>query len=732
MEGACVRPISGTNPGSEPLDSGKELEHTLRVPLVRPGRGVDDDTRGFDYFATDLHHLSVAIEIRRRFAEKRGFLLLSGPPAPDGELVQKYLESAKSSSDRRATRHRATLVECKPEWTFGDLIIACSRELGLGPDAGALKVLSQVQRELSKGVMRMLVLDNSDELEDDGFGDLHRFARMDGPPDVLPVVLLVTSRFAERLESDLVSLKPAIIGSLPMQRLLPGEVAAFIGYQVDPMGGRSGAAFAPETITAIAEAAQGDPRVVNRMMRQDLGLLQRSRGPTLAVPESVAEPVVAPAVPLGPVEGEAPPVTKAPVVETPAVETSVVKMPIADTPVVVTPIVVTLVGEAPVVEEPKELVPVSVPANDASRRSSMARLARGLTAAAAMLVVGLYAGAYLYLLMPGSVTVDAQRPIAPVAASLSTTPAPPIVVAAVESPSPAALARENTDTAAATGTSAPSAIPPAAIAAPAAEPTPAPPAAVETPAAAAAPVAATDPAASSPTPSPVDATDVVVAPTPAPDAPVAAASPSPAAASTPAAAPPASAPTTVAEAPAAALSPSSDVAYPPVAATPAPAPVADTLVVASPPSPAAAAAAPEARPQIAAIAPATPPRAEPPAAAPLPAAPAATREPAPASAASPLLTRADQLLALGDMSAAREFLELAADAGDAASATAAFRLGQTYDPLFLRQTAARGVAANPIKAALWYRQAADAGNREAAARLAALQGKAPGASAPVR
>jgi hypothetical protein len=589
-----VRPFSTANPETGPRGSGKALEHTLRVPPSHPGRTVDDDSRGFDYFATDLHHLSLAIEIRRRFAEKRGFLLLSGPPAPDGKLVQKYLDGLKNRGDRGALRHRATLVECKPEWTFGDVVIAGSRALDLGPDAGALSILSQLQREQRKGLMRVLVLDNGDALEDEGFDDLRRFARLDGPPDVLPVVLLVSSRFAERLESGLRGLKPAVVASLQMQHLLPGEVAAFIGYQIEPLGGRGGAAFAPETIAAIAEAAQGDPRMVNRLMRQDLGLLSRSRGPTLAVPERAAEPKEAA---VAPAEAKA--------------------LPQAET----------------------LTAPEMMPANDRSQRSRMARLARGLAASAALLVVGLYAGGFLYLMAPGAVPDDARRPVAPAMASASTDiPAPP-AGAAIDSATPSTAAPTGAEAVVAMGSSAPSAPPPAA------------------PEAAAPPVAA--PEAAAPAPSPVDTT------------------------------------------PAAAELPPSAVA--PVAPD-APTQLAAVEAVASPPA------------QITPAAPAA-------------AAPAALPRSSPASEAVPLLARADQLLASGDMASAREFFELAADAG---SAAASYRLGQTYDPLFLRQAAVRGVAANPEKAVTWYRRAAAAGSSEAAARLAQLPGNTAGPAAVVR
>jgi hypothetical protein len=83
-----------------------------------------------------------------------------------------------------------------------------------------------------------------------------------------------------------------------------------------------------------------------------------------------------------------------------------------------------------------------------------------------------------------------------------------------------------------------------------------------------------------------------------------------------------------------------------------------------------------------------------------------------------LMKRGGEMLAIGDISAARLLYERAAAGGDAKAATAA---GKTYDPLFLRDTAARGVQPQPERAADWYRRALEAGDAEAGARLTALQ-----------
>jgi len=60
-----------------------------------------------------------------------------------------------------------------------------------------------------------------------------------------------------------------------------------------------------------------------------------------------------------------------------------------------------------------------------------------------------------------------------------------------------------------------------------------------------------------------------------------------------------------------------------------------------------------------------------------------------------LITRAKSLMALGDIAAARLFLERAADAQDA---SAAFLLAQTYDPAVLGARDTRSITADPVMA----------------------------------
>jgi len=112
----------------------------------------------------------------------------------------------------------------------------------------------------------------------------------------------------------------------------------------------------------------------------------------------------------------------------------------------------------------------------------------------------------------------------------------------------------------------------------------------------------------------------------------------------------------------------------------------------------------------------SPPRPAPTAALPAERLPSPSR-PAPAAptvSETALIERGNRLLSLGDIASARLFFETAANSGSARGALAA---GKTHDPVFLRESGARGVAADPRRAADWYRRAAQLGDPSAATLL---------------
>jgi hypothetical protein len=83
-----------------------------------------------------------------------------------------------------------------------------------------------------------------------------------------------------------------------------------------------------------------------------------------------------------------------------------------------------------------------------------------------------------------------------------------------------------------------------------------------------------------------------------------------------------------------------------------------------------------------------------------------------------LTARGELLLDTGDIGAARIVLERAAEAG---SAIAALRLGETYDPVYLRRAGTQSDAGDEAQALRWYERAERLGSSGAAERLGDLR-----------
>jgi len=84
---------------------------------------------------------------------------------------------------------------------------------------------------------------------------------------------------------------------------------------------------------------------------------------------------------------------------------------------------------------------------------------------------------------------------------------------------------------------------------------------------------------------------------------------------------------------------------------------------------------------------------------------------------SVLVKRGEDLVANGDLAAARLLLQRAAEAEDASAALA---LAATYDPVVLEQRPIQGVAADAALARAWYEKAKKFGSAEASRRLDVL------------
>lgn len=88
-----------------------------------------------------------------------------------------------------------------------------------------------------------------------------------------------------------------------------------------------------------------------------------------------------------------------------------------------------------------------------------------------------------------------------------------------------------------------------------------------------------------------------------------------------------------------------------------------------------------------------------------------------------LLRRADEVMAKGDLAAARLLLQRVAETKNA---RAAFQLGSTYDPTVIKKFANNSIAADPALAQFWYERARDWGSPDAAGPLEALASHAVG------
>jgi hypothetical protein len=102
----------------------------------------------------------------------------------------------------------------------------------------------------------------------------------------------------------------------------------------------------------------------------------------------------------------------------------------------------------------------------------------------------------------------------------------------------------------------------------------------------------------------------------------------------------------------------------------------------------------------------------------------------PPLAATVAMAQGDTHFAAGEVSVARFYFELAADAGDA---EAAVRMGETFDPTYLTLDRQRGARTDPEAARFWYRRAVILGAAEAKQRLDDLEtGAVAGATANPR
>ena len=600
-------------------------------------------------------------------------------------------------------------MRCRSGMTFSDVVRGYGERLSLPPEpegAGIWTLLAHFMREVRNGVTRVLILEHAEALDAGSLGELLAFTRLD-QPHVMPLLLVASSAASDGSDASLFAcLPPAITELMPIDRLEPEEVEAFILYQLNALTPEEGAAFAPETVRAIAAAAEGSAAAVNRLARQVLeGAASLASLPAPPEPDPPE-----PDPPLG--EDQAPaeslPLLE-PLSEVPARRrrrspgSMVVGLYVAAASACGIVLLYLLLQHAPRPAPTPSVLAALAPAAGGVHPAAEANPPGAGTAAS---VVQLPAETAAAAPAVQDTPAPASQSLAPTTTDASSSepqspePAPaPSSTALAPAPSP-----ESAVEPAVPQDPAPAASPPAAVSAPAelpaaAQPMPAAPAAAS--------VAEAEPS-QNPAPAPVASpAELPAAAQPTPAAPALASEAEAESSTSQNPAPAPSSPAAVA-APAG-LPASASAAEPSTLQNPAPAP--------SSPAPSSAPAEHPASAAVAEIEPSTPQS-------PLPAPPPAHAAPAaPDADSAALIRRGEQLLVVGDIVPARRFFERALSGGDAA---AALGLGKTYDPLFLRRLGAIGQAGDAATAMNWYRRAAAAGNAEARARLERLGAAAHG------
>jgi hypothetical protein len=85
-----------------------------------------------------------------------------------------------------------------------------------------------------------------------------------------------------------------------------------------------------------------------------------------------------------------------------------------------------------------------------------------------------------------------------------------------------------------------------------------------------------------------------------------------------------------------------------------------------------------------------------------------------------LMAHGHKMVEVGYLAGARGYYRRAADAG---SAEAAFALGTTYDPDFIKEIGAQGIKPDMAQARAWYERAAELGDKDAHNKLLELHGR---------
>ncbi|HYM31448.1 MAG TPA: hypothetical protein VEU47_09130, partial [Candidatus Cybelea sp.] len=194
---------------------------------------------GFDYFGSDAHHRSLAARIVAAISSGRGLVLVTGVPPPTLLNLCQALSKATS-------RHTVIGVTC-------------------GPELNGLE-LQRVSGEAASGHTPLFVLDAGDRLSDEQIAELCRSMFTGGNS---AGVLLAWPAFADRFERPMLqAARRELAAHYHLLQLGKDEVDQFLRHQMGASEGMT--AFSADTVAYIAEFANGDPVLVNRLARRVL------------------------------------------------------------------------------------------------------------------------------------------------------------------------------------------------------------------------------------------------------------------------------------------------------------------------------------------------------------------------------------------------------------------------------------------------------------------------------
>ncbi len=218
-----------------------------RVAAARAFGAVATPQSTDDFFLTEAHSRSIAERVIAALRDERTLVVVTGDPPPRGPALAPVMEAAAHG------RYRVIAITCDEEF---DPDMLLQRACGLSEAAVDVAALSRARQA------PLFLLSEAERLSDAQIGGIALFADL----AIAAVVLLAAPGFRERLEAPpLLSVKERLAAAFSLQELGCDEIEAFIRHQFG--SGVIEGAFPGEAIAAIAEAAGGDPRLVNRLAR---------------------------------------------------------------------------------------------------------------------------------------------------------------------------------------------------------------------------------------------------------------------------------------------------------------------------------------------------------------------------------------------------------------------------------------------------------------------------------